>query len=364
MSKSTVVDRPPGPFAAFGGREALLRRGEEALVRRDYASAVHLLGLAGGHLAPPEDRTARLMNRAVRELVPRWHFAMLNDRDRNDAYRRAIADVVRPGDLVLDIGTGAGLLALFAARAGAVVVTCKMEPLVAAVAEQVVVDNGLSDRIRVVNARSTDLKVGVDLPVRADVLVTEIFDCGLLGEHVLPVLAHARQHLLRPEARLVPGSARLWGQLVESEQIYAQNAVSMVEGFDLSAFGQFRSVEYFSTYLHQYLHRELSEPFVLLDVDFTAATVPTDVSVEVPVTESGKAHAIVMWFELDLARGITLRNHPSQNRYTHWRQALQTFDYPLECSEGTVLRLFAAHDGERVLVRPQFAFEPAASRAS
>lgn len=360
LSESTAVaSRPRGPFAAFDGREVLLRRAEEAYARRDYASAVHLLGLAGGHLAEPQERSSRLMNRAVRELVPRWHFAMLNDAARNEAYGKAIDAVVRPGDLVLDIGTGAGLLSLLAARRGAHVVTCEMEPLVAAVAEQVVADNGMSDRITVVNARSTDLRVGVDLPARADVLVTEIFDCGLLGEHVLPVLEHARAELLRPDARLVPGRARLWGQLVDSSQLYGRNAVSDVGGFDLSAFGQLRSLEYFSTYLAQYEHRVLCEPFPLLDVDFAVGDEPAELVVDVPVTATGTVHAVAMWFELDLAPGITLRNDPLQNAHSHWRQAVQTFDRPLHRPAGSAVRLQVTHDGERVLVHPAATGGPA-----
>lgn len=44
-------------------------------------------------------------------LVERWHFRMLNDRVRNEAYRGAITAAVKAGyDTVLDIGTGTGLL--------------------------------------------------------------------------------------------------------------------------------------------------------------------------------------------------------------------------------------------------------------
>lgn len=44
-------------------------------------------------------------------LVPRWHYAMLNDRKRNERFEAAIAEAVRDGyDRVLDIGTGSGLL--------------------------------------------------------------------------------------------------------------------------------------------------------------------------------------------------------------------------------------------------------------
>ena len=43
----------------------------------------------------------------------------LLDRKRTEAFRKAITRAVKPGDLVLDAGTGSGILAMFAAQAGA-----------------------------------------------------------------------------------------------------------------------------------------------------------------------------------------------------------------------------------------------------
>jgi protein arginine N-methyltransferase 7 len=345
------ASRAVGPWAALDSPAALLERGQEALHRRDYATAAHLLALAGG-AEPGHELVHRLFNRAVRSLVPRWHFAMLNDQDRNQAYRRAIRAVVRPGDLVLDIGTGAGLLALLAAEAGAgLVVTCEMEPVIAAVARQIMVDNGVADRVRVVQAKSTQLRVGVDLPRRADVLVTEIFDCGLLGEGALPTLAHASRELLRDQATLVPRGARLWGQLVESEELYGRNDATSVCGFDIAAFQQFRSMEYFSTYLSTYRHRMISDPFPLLDADLRAGEAPRHQRLQVPALTFGTAHAVVMWFELDMADGVVLSNGVEKTG-THWRQAVQTIDHPIPCAPGRPVELMVTHDDERALVVP------------
>jgi hypothetical protein len=43
-------------------------------------------------------------------LAYRYHFDMLNDTERNDAYYAALARIVKPTDVVVDIGSGSGLL--------------------------------------------------------------------------------------------------------------------------------------------------------------------------------------------------------------------------------------------------------------
>ena len=59
-------------------------------------------------------------------VADQWHYRMLNDKERNEAYDGAIkrALQIRPGATVLDIGGGTGLLSIFAARAGADHVYC------------------------------------------------------------------------------------------------------------------------------------------------------------------------------------------------------------------------------------------------
>ena len=51
---------------------------------------------------------------AVNAAVPRWHIPMLQDEARNKAYFDALKLAVKDGALVLDIGTGSGLLSMMA----------------------------------------------------------------------------------------------------------------------------------------------------------------------------------------------------------------------------------------------------------
>ena len=107
---------------------------------------------------------------------------MLNDRVRNESYRQAIARVA-PGKRVLDIGTGTGLLAMYAADAGALSVeACEADTNMAAIAGEVL-EGSPSLRLHACDSK--------ELTGPYDVAVMEVFDAGLLGEGVVPTLRHA-----------------------------------------------------------------------------------------------------------------------------------------------------------------------------
>ncbi len=87
----------------------------------------------------------------INRTVPQWHFSLVQDHARNAAYDAALRRAVTPTSRVLEIGTGTGLLAMMAARAGAAaVVTCEVVPAIAEKATDIVAHNGYGDRVRVV----------------------------------------------------------------------------------------------------------------------------------------------------------------------------------------------------------------------
>ena len=125
---------------------------------------------------------------------PVEHARMLHDDRRTSDYVAALSQAVRPGDVVLDIGTGSGVLAIAAARAGAKQVYAVEASDIAEAAERVFALNDMGDRITLVAAWSRE----IELPEPADLLVSEVIGNEPFEEEILETTLDARRRLLKP----------------------------------------------------------------------------------------------------------------------------------------------------------------------
>ena len=282
-------------------------------------------------------------------IAPAWHIPMVSDDERNQAYDLALRRAVKPGDLVLEIGTGSGLVAMMAARAGAgQVVTCEVLPLMADIAREVVAKNGLSDRVTVITKKSTQVQVGTDLPERADVFVSELINIGMLSPNMLPVLQHARETLLKPDARIIPAAAIVYGALIEAPQLSRVNPVRQISGFDLSPLDKLRSPGYAQIDLAADLVRQVSQPFKAVEFDFRQNMPDHDARIlQVTATSAGIAHGIAFWFDLVMDEEIVYSS-ASTTRTNHWKQAAEFFPQPIAVQPGDRVMVIAAYDNTRI----------------
>lgn len=303
----------------------------------------------------PEDTDIHYMARILRsEAVPAWHFNMMNDAPRNAAFTKAFARQIKPHHVVLEIGTGAGLLAMMASRTGARVYTCEANPVLAAVARGIIETNGLADRITVIDKPSWDVEVGVDLPQPADVLVSEIFSAQLLSEDVIPTIEDAKARLLKPGGVVIPNTGSLVGVLVSNTEMAELVRVGKVEGFDVSAFNAFTPV-LMDLNTPDYAKNWLSEPMRLFDFDFqNQDEFPSELStVAVEATADGLAQGVVQWLELLLDDETVYANPPAgvnATRTKHWTPLFYPFAIPRDVKAGQTVMLRIGHDRKGVRI--------------
>jgi precorrin-6B methylase 2 len=231
------------------------------------------------------------------------HVAMLEDEVRTLAFIKAIRETVQPGDVVVDLGTGTGVLALTAAKAGARHVYAIEETEIANVANALFEANGVADRITLVRGHSTD----VSLPERADVFVSEIIGNDPFGEQVLAYTRDAINRFLKPGARLVPESFRMLARGVSLDpelrhkHLFSRGAAqrwSEQYGIDYSPIAELRPQQPFMVRLPEGSFEALTPPVPVVEVDLRSPSELVQCDAVLPVSTGGALHGVVTWFDI------------------------------------------------------------------
>jgi protein arginine N-methyltransferase 1 len=253
------------------------------------------------------------------------HVRMLNDRTRTSSFLAGVAEVVTPGDVVVDVGTGTGVLAIAAARAGANHVYAIEATAIGEVAKTIFEDNGLADRITLLRGWSTR----INLPERADVFVSETIGSKPLDESVL-MIKDALKRLLKPEARLIPNKIRIFGlpvtippsELTKRHVLTKHTLQGILQswrswyGIDFQSLaGAIRhsSPTFYVEPREASGWEALSEPILMAEIGLREVErLAINNSVTVAANTSGQLNGLVIYFELDVGPSTYLTTHPTR----------------------------------------------------
>lgn len=278
--------------------------------------------------------------------VALWHSAMLADEPRNRAFEQAISRAAAGADMVLDIGTGSGLLSLIAARAGAKrVVACEVNSALAATAREVVAANGYESVIEVIAKPSPDLDRERDLAGGADLVVAEVFGDDLVNEGALATLHHAMRELARPGARIIPARGAI--RVAPAWHARPLGPTGEAAGFDLGAFER---------HLRPYQKVQTDDPSVelrgepadLFDFDFQGGGPFNPDRARVDLVATAPANGVIQWIRLSLDEAIEHENRPGAGRRSSWAAAYRPLPEGRIAAPGETIGVNGAHDGGRV----------------
>jgi 2-polyprenyl-3-methyl-5-hydroxy-6-metoxy-1,4-benzoquinol methylase len=301
-------------------------------------------------MAPNDPETVFLVSEVLSGIVPDWHFGLVRDEVRNAAFDAALRRAIKPGMRVLDIGSGTGLLAMMAARAGASqVFSCEMNPAVADAAKEIVAANGFSDQIQVLPRHSNQLDADKDLGGRVDLIVSEIVSNDMLGQRVLATMDHAVVNLLKPDGLMIPAKGSVKVALGFDSNLQ-ERRMAVTDGFDLTAFNRFADPCYCVRTTSKYLQL-LSEAADLFEFDFQSATpVPAARKQLTLIARGGPVNCVVQWIHLEMDEVGVYENRLGAPTYSTWAIVAYPLSTQGELKAGNTIIVNGSHNRERLRI--------------
>ena len=271
------------------------------------------------------------------------HATMLRDTKRTDAFIRAIRETVTPDDVVVDIGTGTGILAIAAARAGAKRVYAIEASSMGDIARDMFDRNDLGDRIQIIRGWSTR----AELPEKATVLVSETVGNEALGENIIETYLDAHARLLAPGAKLIPYSIRVYAvpcalpQPFRLDHLFCrENVVEWQDtfGIDFSVLEDAGDRTAFPIYLKPAEARAcapLGPAALVTEVDLAAPHAVFETTLVAEVNRPGRLDGFLLYFDLGLSRTVDLSTAPELVDDRHsWKFPIWVRGRPRDVAKG------------------------------
>jgi SAM-dependent methyltransferase len=263
------------------------------------------------------------------------HAAYLADTARLEAYQRALSALVRPGDSVLDLGAGTGVLGFLAVRAGAGRVYAVDRGEVVQVVRAVAGGNAFND---VIPLRGDSREI--ELPERVDVVVCDQLGPAGIEAGLLESLADAARRHLKPGGSLIPG--RVVIQVAPVSASGVRRALrpwsALPGGIDFSAARDWAVNHVYDMKLRQ--DDLLAPPVDGVSLDPTIAPdEPFVLRGNFEVATNGPLDAVAMCFVAELAPGVSMSNSPLRTDAIDRTQAVLPFQAGCAVSVGDEIEI-------------------------
>lgn len=275
------------------------------------------------------------------------HIDMLNDRGRTEAFIKAIQQTVKPGDVVVDLGTGTGVLAIAAAKAGARKVYAIEAGVIRRQATEVIKENGFEGQIAVMPGWSTQ----VTLPEQADVVIGELLGNDPFGEDITDVYRDAVRRFLKPGGKVLSERVELLAVLINVPE--KTSARYRFEPATIETWGHaygikfeglssaVASVNFAVAPQTAKAWPMLSQPVKLMESDLGSGEYSSCPGmVEMMVTGDGFVNGVLFYFTTTLCDGVGISTNPmTVGEDCHWRNVVRLFSVGCEVKEGQSLKI-------------------------
>ena len=254
------------------------------------------------------------------------HEEMIKDKIRTGSYKKAIENnkIIFKDKIVLDIGSGTGILSIFAAKAGAKHVYGIEYADIADYSKEIIKQNNLSDKITIIQSKVEEANLPVD---KVDIIISEWMGYFLLYESMLDTLLFARDKWLKKDGYLLPDKAQIYLAGIQ-DSLYKYNKIDSwdnVYGFNFSVLKNPALAE---PIIDNFPNNNIiSNSCKIFDIDlYTVKVEDLDFSAgyEIIFNKDDTFNGFVTWFDVEfdkIPNKITLSTSPYEPS-THWKQVM------------------------------------------
>ena len=254
------------------------------------------------------------------------HEEMIKDKIRTGSYKKAIENnkIIFKDKIVLDIGSGTGILSIFAAKAGAKHVYGIEYADIADYSKEIIKQNNLSDKITIIQSKVEEAILPVD---KVDIIISEWMGYFLLYESMLDTLLFARDKWLKKDGYLLPDKAQIYLAGIQ-DSLYKYNKIDSwdnVYGFNFSVLKNPALAE---PIIDNFPNNNIiSNSCKIFDIDlYTVKVEDLDFSAgyEIIFNKDDTFNGFVTWFDVEfdkIPNKITLSTSPYEPS-THWKQVM------------------------------------------
>ncbi len=268
------------------------------------------------------------------------HEEMLKDEVRTKSYMRAIMDNPHlfEGKTVMDVGSGTGVLSIFAAKAGAKKVYAIECSKIVDQARNIIAANGFADVIEVIESKVEE----VDLDVKVDVIISEWMGYFLFFESMLDSVLFARDKWLKPDGLMFPDKCTLYLCAIEDAQ-YKSEKIDFwdnVYGLNMSCIKNVALTEpLVDTVDPEQVITTVEAVFPVNMATIKVEELSFAVPFRIRAARADYLHALVAFFDVEFShclKKVAFSTGPNV-RSTHWKQTVLYIDRALPMEQGEVL---------------------------
>ena len=269
------------------------------------------------------------------------HEEMLKDKVRTGAYQKAILEnsELFKDKIVLDIGSGTGILSFFAAQAGAKHVYGIEYADIADYSLEIIKKNKMEEKITIIKSKVEEAELPVE---KVDIILSEWMGYFLLYESMLDCVLFARDKWLKKDGIMFPDRAQMFLAGLEDKNYKHRkiNSWNNIYGFNMSCIKQVAIAEpLIDSCNEDYL---ISTKCKIFDIDlYKVKKEELDFmsGYKITFTEDDCFNGLVSWFNVyfnKVNKKVVLSTGPLDEP-THWKQTVFYIEDDIQVKKGDTL---------------------------